>query len=67
MSDKQQIEEEMVLMQPVSQMWRIIHFVFVSISLFFAFKRNSGFDLGAFLAAVIMPYIYLPYALAVPV
>jgi len=36
-------------------------------AIFLSFHRNGGFHLGAFLAALFFPWIYIAYALAVPV
>lgn len=61
MPDNEKREASIVLL-----IYYLLHFTFGLIALYFSFQRNKGFELGSFLAAIFMPYIYVPYALAVP-
>lgn len=45
----------------------VIDIVFFIWAIFLSFKRNAGFDLGAFLAACCCSPCYVLYAYAVPV
>ena len=39
------------------------HSIFFAFALYLSFKLNNGFDFMSFLAAVLFPYIYIPYVL----
>ena len=45
----------------------IIHIAIALFAIFLSFKRNNGFNILSFLAALLFPIIYCLYALAVPV
>ncbi|GIS52289.1 MAG: hypothetical protein Ct9H90mP28_0050 [Paracoccaceae bacterium] len=45
----------------------LIHFAIALFAIFLSFKRNNGFNILSFLAALFFPIIYCLYALAVPV
>ena len=62
MDDHEETEVSIVLL-----IYYLVHFILGLIALYFSFQRNKGFELGSFLAAIFMPYIYVPYALAVPI
>jgi len=43
----------------------LIYSIFIFISLYLSFKVNNGFNFGSFIVALLFPFIYIPYALAV--
>ena len=43
----------------------LIYFIFSVLSLYLSFKVNNGFEIGSFIVAVLFPFIYIPYVLAV--
>lgn len=45
----------------------IFYFVLTSVAVYMSFRRNEGFNLGSFLAALIFSPVYIAYALAKPV
>lgn len=45
----------------------LIHIAIALFAIFLSFKRNNGFNILSFLAALLFPIIYCLYALAVPV
>ena len=45
----------------------IVSLIIASIALYMSFRRNKGFELGSFLAALIFSPLYIVYALAVPI
>ena len=40
-----------------------LHSVFVAVALYLSFKVNNGLDFLSILAALVFPYIYIPYVL----
>lgn len=46
---------------------QIVFLVFMIWALYLAFKRNGGFELGSFLAAICCSVCYIVYAYATPV
>ena len=47
------------------QLKSLIYFIFSVLSLYLSFKVNNGFEIGSFIVAVLFPFIYIPYVLAV--
>lgn len=45
----------------------LIHIAIALFAIFLSFKRNNGFNILSFFAALLFPIIYCLYALAVPV
>lgn len=45
----------------------IVYFLITSVAVYLSFKRNRGFNLGPFLAALFFSPLYIIYALAVPI
>ena len=45
----------------------IVYFVLGCVAMYMSFRRNKGFELGSFLAALIFSPLYIVYALAVPI
>ncbi len=39
------------------------HSIFAAFALYLSFKLNNGFEFMSFLAAIMFPYIYIPYVL----
>jgi len=39
------------------------HSIFFAFALYLSFKLNNGFQITSFIAAMIFPYIYIPYVL----
>ena len=39
------------------------HSIFFAFALYLSFKLNNGFQIGSFIAAMLFPYIYIPYVL----
>lgn len=44
--------------------YSIIHALAALFAIFLSFRCNQGFDIGAFLAALLCPYIYIIYQFA---
>ena len=47
--------------------WVIVNFAVGAYALHLSFKRNNGFNLGSFLAALLLSWCYVVYALTVQV
>jgi hypothetical protein len=46
-------------------LYGLIYLLISMFALYLSFKCNNGLDVGSFLMALLFPYIYIPYKLAV--
>ena len=68
--DHEQLQVRGVILQQPNttnqNLFRLVHLVFGMFALYLSYRCNDGFSLWPFIAALIFPYLYIPWALAVP-